>query len=555
MVVDKDVHLVYKEPTERPPCQVACPVGIDISRQLRFIAQGQFAAALAVILERLPFPSVCGRVCTAPCELKCRLSGLGGAVPIRALKRFLTEKAPPVVDQRMVKPTGKRVAIIGSGPAGLTAGYYLAKLGHKVTVFEALHEPGGMMRYGIPDYRLPKDVLAAEVEAIRSAGVEIETNKEVSSIDVLHAQGYDAVLVTVGAHRPVKLGVDGEDSPGVIDGLTLLRDVNQGKKVNLGGRVAVIGGGNAAVDAARVAIRMGANEVTIFYRRSRQEMLASQSEVEEALLEGVRIEFLSAPVKIAEAKGVLKMKCLRMRLGGADASGRRRPKPVPGTEFTVDVDTVITAVGQVPDIPSSLGLALTKKGTIDVSEDTLAANRPGIFAAGDAVTGPASIIEAIAGGRKAAASIDRYLGGGGAIDEVLAVPQDEVAPVKTPAPVGERAPLPSLPLNERLGNFAEVERSFSQQVAVEQATRCLGCDLPIIADVSKCAGCLTCMLRCSFRDDAVFNLAASRIQVRRLVNKPNEFEISFSDECDACGICVKYCPYGALTRQKIRKEM
>jgi NADPH-dependent glutamate synthase beta subunit-like oxidoreductase len=480
---------------------------------------------------------------------------MNGSIPIRALKRFVTEKALPQLGRGAARLTGKRVAIIGSGPAGLTAAYYLAKLGHTVTVFEALSEPGGMMRFGIPDYHLPKDVLTAEINSIKAIGVDIKTNTRVSSINELQSLGYDAVFVAIGAHQPVKLGIDGENSPGVIDALTLLKDVNKGSKIKLGNKVAVIGGGNAAVDAARVALRMGAKETAIFYRRSRQEMLASQAYVEEALCEGIRIEFLVAPTKVTRSNGAIRMECIRMKLGEVDDSGRRRPKPIPGTEFIIDVDMVVTAIGQIPEISREFGLGMTKGGLVSISNDTLETQKAGVFAGGDAVTGTASVIESIAAGRKAASSIDKYLDGTGAIDEALAPPREEIMPLKSPAPIGERARLPSLPLDERLSGFAEVGLNFGEQVAVEQSTRCLRCDLPIICDASKCSGCMTCMLRCSFRGDGAFNLATSRIQVRRLVNSTNEFEITLTDDCDACGMCVRYCPYGALIRQEVRKEV
>lgn len=554
MVACKTKGLVFKQPTEKPPCQVACPVGIDIPRHLSFISRGQFAEALAVVMEKLPFPLVCGRVCPAPCEAKCRLNELGGPVPIRALKRYVAGKTLPLPGPQISRATGKRVAIIGSGPAGLTVAYYLRKLGHTVTVFEALEHPGGMMRFGIPDYRLPKDVLANEIEVIKATGVDIKTSHRVGAIDDLRNQGYDAVFVAIGAHKSTKLGIRGEDSPGVIDGLSLLKDVNQGRRVELGRRVAVIGGGNVAVDAARVALRTGAREVTIFYRRSRQEMPAYSEGVEEALCEGVEIEFLVAPTRIIKTDGVLRMECIRLKLGEIDTSGRRRPEPMPDTEFIVDVDTVVTAIGQVPDVPETFGLQLNKEGAVLVS-NTLETNEAGVFAGGDVVTGPASIIEAIAAGRKAASSIDKYLGGTGEIDGALAPPEGEITPFKPPAPVGERALLPSLPIDKRLGGFAEVELDLDEQVAKEQSSRCLRCDLPIVCDVSKCSGCMTCMLRCSLRVSGMFNLAKSRIQVRRLVGSANEFEVAFTEECDVCGICVRYCPYGALTREKTGEEV
>jgi len=551
----KSSSLVCKEPNQEPPCVLACPIGIDIPRHLRLISQGQFADALAVIVDKLPLPSVCGRVCPAPCETKCRLGEVGGSMPIRALKRFVTEQASIQLDQRTAKSTGKRVAIVGSGPAGLTAAYYLTKLGHKATVFEALGEPGGMMRLCIPDYRLPKNVLTADIEAIKSVGVDIITNTRIGSIDELSSQGYAAVFVAIGAHKPVKLGIDGEDITGVVDGISLLKDINQGKEVRLGGCVAVIGGGNAAIDSARVAMRAGAKEAIIFYRRSREEMPANQAEVDEALLEGVRIEFLAAPTKITKVNNMLRMGCISMKLGKEDDSGRRRPEPMPGSEFNIDVDTVIIAIGQIPDIPGQLGLLLTKDGVVEASTGTLETGTTGVFAGGDAVTGPASVIEAVGAGRKAASSIDKYLGGTGTIDETLSPPEETVIPLKPLQPVGQRAGTPSLPLGERLGSFAEVELGFTEQTAMEQAARCLRCDLPITVDASQCAGCMTCVLRCSFRVDGTFDLATSRIQITRLVNHANEFEIAFTDECDACGICVRYCPYGALTRQKAGKEV
>jgi len=461
------------------PCRNACPAGIDVPRYVRAIADSKFTEAAAVIREKIPFPSICGYVCFHPCETKCRRGEIEEPIAIRALKRFVAEQDGRLKGQirKGAKPTGKRVAIIGSGPAGLTAGYYLAKLGHAVTVFEALSQPGGMMRTGIPEYRLPGEVLNKEIELIKGVGVEIRTNTRVDSVDQLLKDGYDAVFAAIGAHQGIKLGVEGEDSPGVVECVSFLRSVNLGEKPELGNRVAVIGGGNAAIDASRVALRLGVKEVTIIYRRSRQEMPASPEEVEEALREGVKIDFLAAPSKIVRENSELKMECIRMRLGEVDASGRRRPEPIKGSEFTMSFDNVIAAIGQTPEIPAKLGLPLAKAGTLEVDPDTLATTKEGVFAGGDAVTGPASVIEAIAAGRQVAISIDKHLGGDGMIEEVLASPEVAPALVKVKEEEKPRLPIPSLSIEERLRSFKEVELGYTREIAMEEAQRCLSCDL------------------------------------------------------------------------------
>jgi len=286
------------------PCSHICPASVDVPRYIRFIAAGKPDEALAVIREKIPFPAVCGLVCFHPCEAKCRRGQLDEAIAIRMLKRYAAERDTGVWKQniKLKLATGKRVAIIGSGPAGLTAAYYLAKLGHSVTVFEALPEPGGMMRVAIPDYRLPKDILKAEIKEIEEIGVDIKTNTKIDSIDSLLGNGYDAIFVATGAHRGINIGVEGGDSPNVIECIDFLRDVSLGKEVKIGikigNKVAVIGGGNVAIDGARTALRLGAEEVTIIYRRTRAEMPASPEEVEEALAEGIQIYYLAAPTKI-----------------------------------------------------------------------------------------------------------------------------------------------------------------------------------------------------------------------------------------------------------------
>ena len=463
----------------KAPCSHTCPAGVDVPRYIRFISNGQFDEALAVIREKIPFPSICGHVCPHPCEAKCRRGQIDEAIAIRVLKRFAAESGNGLWKERakMAPATDKRVAIVGSGPAGLTAAYYLAKQGHAATVFDALPEPGGMMRYGIPQYRLPREVLAEEIEEIRNTGVDIRTNTRISSMDELFEDGYNAIFLAIGAHQGTKLGIEGEDSPGVMEGVSLLREINMGNEVRLGNRVAVIGGGNAAIDVSRNALRLGAREVTIIYRRTMDEMPASREEVEEALHEGVRIEFLTTPTRMESKDGIVELTCIRMELGALDASGRRRPVLIEGSEFTLDFDTVITAIGQMPEAPEQFGLPLGKGNTFQVDPDTLATTREGVFTGGDAVTGPATVIEAIAAGRKAAISIDKYLGGSGEIDETLVTPEEGEALPEIEEGEKPRILVPTLPLSDRLNNFAEVELCLRKEIAIEEARRCLRCDL------------------------------------------------------------------------------
>lgn len=541
--------LLGKETPEKAPCQQDCPLGIDIPRYLRLTADRKFAEAASVVREKNPFPSICGRVCFNPCELHCPVAQIDGAVMIRALERVAAQQ-DGVLGKPKAKATGKKVAVVGSGPAGLTAAYYLAKKGHSVTVFEALPYAGGMLRVGIPEYRLPKTVLDNQIEMIKSAGVDIKTNSRIDSVDRLVKQGYQAVFLALGAHRPVNLGIPGEDTPGVIPCLAFLRDANQGKKVKVGKRVAVIGGGNAAIDAARMALRAGSREVTVVYRRRQEDMPADQPQVSEALAEGVKFQFLAAPARITKEVRSINMECVRMKPGRRDKSGRPRPQPIAGSGFTLKLDTVISAVGEMPEITADLGVGVKKEGTIKVDTETLATNKAGVFAGGDAVTGPASVTEAIAAGKRAAISIDKYLGGTGNIDEVLAAPEGLVAPWEPVSAMAERIPAPSLPVEQRLSGFGEVELGLEEKAAVEQASRCLRCDLPIMIYAVKCSGCLVCQLRCSFRWEKVFNLSKASIKVHRLFRDDVQYALSFTDKCDSCGVCVRYCAYGALTREK-----
>jgi NADPH-dependent glutamate synthase beta subunit-like oxidoreductase len=540
--------LKFTKAAEVAPCQKACPARIDVPRYIRLIRQGNFADALAVVREKIPFPSVCGRVCFRPCETVCKTLCIGGPVAINALKRFAAEQGSTkaLEGSPVAKPSGKRVAIIGSGPAGLTASYYLAKLGHVVTVFETLPEPGGMMRFGIPEYRLPKDVLNREIEVIQKTGVEIRTGRKIEFLDNFFNRGYQAVFVAIGTHHGIRMGIEGEDDPAVVEAISFLRRVKSGEKMKLGDRVAVIGGGNSAIDGARTALRLGAKEVTLVYRRSQNEMPANSAEVKEALSEGVKILFLAAPHKIKRENGKVELECIHTRLGEVDESGRRKPETIPGTEFSLDVDTVISAVGEYPKVPDTFGLT-THGNTLKVDSETLATSSEGIFAGGDVVTGSASVIEAIAMGRKAASSIDRYLGGDGIIGGRLTLPETKMTSLTPGLPVGFPVETSKLPLGERLKGFTEVDITYSEGSAVEEATRCLTCDLPIVVDGTKCTVCMVCQMICSFKFTGnAFNLSEAAIKLKR--TEQGTCEIEFTEKCDHCGLCARYCSYEALSR-------
>jgi heterodisulfide reductase subunit A len=409
---------------EIPACQIACPVHVDIRRYVGLIADGKFDEALAVIRQSNPLPAICGRVCTHPCETACNRALVDEPIAIDALKGFAAEYELRLRKEGKIslpEPVNKnglgKVAVIGCGPAGLTCSSDLANLGYEVTIFEKELVPGGMLWLGIPEFRLPRELIMADIDYIKALGVEIKLNTPIMSdltLDDLFQQGYKAIFIAIGAYKGKKLGAPGEDEyEGFIDSIEFLKRVNLGDKSKPGSKVIVIGGGNSAIDASRVSLRLGCEEVYILYRRSRKEMPANESEIEEAEHEGVKIHYLAAPIRILGKDGkVSGMECTRMELGKLDASGRRRPIPIKGSEFTIECDLIIPAISQEPDLsffPEKHGLEISKWNSFVVDEKTLATNRPGIFAGGDAVTGPATVIEAISAGHRAACSIDNYI--------------------------------------------------------------------------------------------------------------------------------------------------
>jgi len=490
---------------EERPCKAACmhrcPVHTNVLGYVKLIAQGKFREAYQMNRDVNPFPSVCGRVCYAPCETACNRGQLDEPVAIRDLKRFVADQVN--IDELpvpVIAKTGKKVAVIGAGPAGLAAANDLALQGHQVTVFEAQAEAGGMLRYGIPEYRLPRETLHKEIGYIARLGVEIRTGVRVGkdiSMDSLR-RDYAATFIGVGAQAGMNMDVEGAGLPGVLDGIRFLQSVNSGGTVQVGKKIAVIGGGNTAIDCARTARRLGAEQVTMVYRRSRAEMPAAKEEIEALLQEGIKIVWLSLPTRFLSTHGRLSgMQCIRMALGEPDASGRRRPVPIPGSEFTVPVDTAILAIGQLTETGflQGLGIAANANGTLAIDRKTGATNLQGVFAGGDVVTGAAYVIDAIAAGKKAARSIGQYLAG-----KPIEAPPEEPEPerlsdqeagaLKLRFVLGKRAKMPEMPVAERTADFREVALGFTPEQAMKEALRCLA------GQIDGCIECLECERRC-----------------------------------------------------------
>ncbi len=498
---------------DRAPCTNACPAGVNIQGYVQLIAQGKYDQALQIIRERLPLPGVLGRVCPHPCEDRCRRAEVDSAVSIRALKRVAADNASLIPFTPAKEDRKEKVAIIGSGPAGLAAACFLRQDGFGATIFESSKHLGGMLRTGIPDYRLPPEILDREINMILDLGVEVRTEVcfgEDITLDGLRQEGFSAVFLAIGAQGGTGLGIEGEGCKGHIDAVRFLRDVNLGRKVNLGDRVAVIGGGNVAVDAARVAVRMGAGEVIVIYRRTLEEMPAYKEEIEEALREGVKISYLTQPVRLAnEQECVSGIDCITTCLGEPDAGGRCRPEPVEGSEHFIEADTIITAVGQRVEAPWAERipeLEWTRRGTISMDKDTFQTSIPWVFCAGDAATGPATVVEAIGGARRAAQAIIRYIE---APDQPLQQ-KKRLSPGENwqPVPEGIRQEARALPrhinVQTALQGFAEVEEVLDPETAAVEARRCLNCGI--------CSECMECVKACE-RGAIDHNMQAQEIEV------------------------------------------
>ncbi|MEM3464390.1 MAG: FAD-dependent oxidoreductase [Candidatus Bathyarchaeia archaeon] len=547
-----------------PPCRAACPARVNVQAYVSLIQRGKFREAVEVIRKDMPFPAICGRVCFSPCEDACARVNVDQAVAIRALKRLVADIER---EQGRVKPDpipkrySEKVAIIGAGPAGLTAAYELAKLGYPVTVFERMSEPGGMMRYCLPNFRLEKFVVANEIAYIQDLGVEIKTGVEFGkdvTLESLKADGYKAFFIAIGTQKGMKLNVPGEDLEGVINAVDFLRAVALGEHVTVGERVAVIGGGNTAIDAARTAKKLGAKEVMILYRRSREEMPALPHEVELAEKDGIKIYLLVAPKQIVGENGKVKaVECLRMRLGEPDESGRRRPVPISFSEHQYEVDMVIPALGQVAEtecLPAEV-LSKDKRGPpLQVDSLTLETSVPGVFAGGDIATGPASIIEAVGAGKRAAVSIHLYLRGQdlrkGREEKV-----EETTWVKNWSSVKKKERRYEPPIEKPHLSFDEAVEYLerTKQKARFEAFRCLGCgpcaeclagmDLcegdKAVVDENRCVGCNVCAVVCPV--EAI---------------KKNEKGIAQVNEdlCKGCGLCAARCPEQAITMKKLTNE-
>ncbi|HMK37018.1 MAG TPA: FAD-dependent oxidoreductase [Desulfomonilaceae bacterium] len=549
---DKD-RIVYAEDglkrESSAPCQLNCPAEIDVPSYIALIGKGKYDEAIEQIRKDNPFPWVCGLVCTNPCEAWCQRRYLDKALCIKDLKglaaKMVMEKG---TGYRIPEPRNafqEKVAVIGSGPAGLTAAYFLAWEGYKVTIFELMKEPGGLMIAGIPEFRLPRTIVRREIEAITAMGVEIATDTPVGTdltLDHLRANGYKAFFLGIGAWQGYRLGIEGEnDYPQVISALQFLKDVSFGLKIKPADKVAIVGGGNAAVDAARTCIRLGSQSVSIVYRRTRSEMPAHFEEIIQMAEEGIHVHQLTIPAKILGNYGKVDfLECVMATLGEPDPSGRRRPVPIEGSEYKMPVGAIITAIGQRPDIEAFPGLGemeLTKQQTIKVASYNQQTSLPDVFAGGDAVTGPATVVQAIGAGKRAARAIHAYLRSQASPEKLLPRPHSMVAP--TPMDYREKAfiqrqEIPMIDLDRRIHTFDQVELGLDEIAAKQEAKRCMRCDI--------CERCGKCVDVCKDK------LGVSAIRFHHA----GESSLILKDyvhglpKCIGCGSCVNICPTGAL---------
>ncbi len=525
---------------ELPPCQAACPLDIRVREKLRLMQAGDMAGALEVLLERCPFPGILGRICSRPCESACTRGQIEAPIAIAALKRYVAGLDPEAILRLAVPGPGRaeRVAVVGSGPAGLMAAYELRRLGYPVTLFEAADALGGALRLYLPAFRLPREVLDREVGLMEKMGVEVRVRTRLGRDIHLEdlRRDFAAVFLALGAHKSLTLEIPGEDLPQVLPVLDFLRAANSGQPLKVGHRVAVIGGGNAALDAARTALRHGAREVHLLYRRTPELMPALSSEVEEARLEGARFHFLTMPVRIQGESRVEGLLLQKTALGEPDADGRLCPVPVPESQFTLEVDTVIPALGQTADFGFfGPGLAFDTATIHRLEADpiTLETKIPGVFAGGDLVTGPRTAVEAFAAGRRGALAIHSFL-------------QQEPLPADLPpltsrttalivdttgVPAAARQAMPDLPVSARLTQpAAEVELGFSPAGAQAEADRCLACV------------CSQCVKNCTFLQQYVHHYPYTEKEIVRLIRDRGEAEPSIPYSCHYCGLCQAVCP-------------
>ncbi|NTV02489.1 MAG: FAD-dependent oxidoreductase [Chlorobiaceae bacterium] len=524
------------------PCEISCPAGCNIPGFVSAIASGRDRDAMSIIMETIPLPGILGRVCPAPCEEACRRHGVDDPVSICALKRHAADSdaasGEPFMPAR-AGSTGKQVAVVGAGPAGLTAAYYLLAAGHGVTIIDAGEQPGGMMRYGIPRFRLPEPVIEADIRPIRAMGAEFRmstrfgTDTDWNSL----SQDHDALLLAVGASVAARMGIPGEDNPRVVSGIEFLRAASNGEPGNAGGTVVVVGGGNTAVDAARTALRLGAEQVTIMYRRGREEMPANPLEIAEAEAEGVRLGLLSAPTELLGAADGVLVRAVEMELGAPGPDGRRSPAPVEGSEFELRADLVIAATGQSVEVPLAAlpRLSLRRNGAVSIDAGTMQTEIAGVFACGDCATGPDLAIRAVAQGRRAAIQIDRFLRGlpfegASAIFNSTYGERDQApAPFYERAKPEDRVPVPELEATARRRTFEEAVTGYGGADAMQEARRCMQCRCRAVED-------------CRLRELASrFGLASTmETTVTEEFAIDGTKEVRFEREkCVDCGICVR----------------